>query len=402
MQMDAIILDGDQRSALAATRSLGRRGMAVAVGAESDRSLAACSRYSRDRFHYPSPYRDPDSFFNCIGDYAARHRGAVLFPMTDVTVGELLRRRHELQEMVTLPFVDFERYAAASDKANLLAIAETLGVPTPQTIFAGNDNTDIDGIVAGATKIGYPLVIKPSMSRIRTRNGWIQAGVRYAEDCEALRQELEREACRSVPLLIQERIEGPGIGIFLLLHRGEIVAKFAHRRIREKPPSGGVGVLCEGIEAPVEALDSATKLLQKFDWTGVAMVEFKLDRRDRRFKLMEINGRFWGSLQLAISSGVDFPYLLFQLAAGEKIDPPRGYDVGLRSRWELGDLDHLFLRLRKTPSELALPADAPSRGKVLKEFASAFIDPSIHHEVFRWSDPGPFFFEAQHYLSDLI
>lgn len=186
------------------------------------------------------------------------------------------------------------------------------------------------------------------------------------------------------------------------MKNGETIANFAHRRIREKPPSGGVSVLCEGIEPPADALKGAEKILEKLNWTGVAMVEFKGDRRDNRLKLMEINARFWGSLQLAISSGVDFPYLLYKMATGVKIETQRGYKVGLRMRWELGDLDHLLLRLTKSRSELSLPPGTPPMGKLLRDFVMDFVYPSTHHEVFRWRDSGPLLFELRQYVRDLF
>ena len=101
-------------------------------------------------------------------------------------------------------------------------------------------------------------------------------------------------------------------------------------------------------------MHAAVKILEKVQWTGVAMVEFKIDREKNIAMLLEVNARFWGSLQLAISSGVDFPYLLFRLAIGEKIDIPDRYKIGLKSRWELGDLDHLLIRLFKKSSTLNL------------------------------------------------
>ncbi|MBE9571532.1 MAG: ATP-grasp domain-containing protein [Proteobacteria bacterium] len=145
------------------------------------------------------------------------------------------------------------------------------------------------------------------------------------------------------------------------MQNGSVFARFAHQRIREKPPGGGVSVLCQSISPPREALEAATSLMKSLGWFGPAMVEFKWDRRDNKPKLMEVNGRFWGSLQLAISSGIDFPYLLYCLASGEKINRPSNYKVCVRSRWELGDLDHLLIRLRKRRQELFLQPNAPSR-----------------------------------------
>src|SRR5678815_1154177 len=101
--------------------------------------------------------------------------------------------------------------------------------------------------------------------------------------------------------------------------------RFAHRRIREKPPSGGVSVLSESVAADPETVRKSLALLSALDWNGTAMVEYKQDRVTGQRYLMEINGRFWGSLQLAIDAGVDFPALLVAAALGEHPAPVTQY-----------------------------------------------------------------------------
>ena len=106
------------------------------------------------------------------------------------------------------------------------------------------------------------------------------------------------------PLLIQQRIVGPGTGIFLLVWDGTVRAVFAHRRLREKPPSGGVSVYSESIAAKPDLVERSRLLLERMKWNGIAMIEYKLDASTGVPYLMEVNGRFWGSLQLAIDAGV--------------------------------------------------------------------------------------------------
>ena len=48
-------------------------------------------------------------------------------------------------------------------------------------------------------------------------------------------------------------------------------------------------------------------------YTGVAMVEFKVNAKTGEFVLIEINGRFWGSLPLAVAAGANFPLWLYQM-----------------------------------------------------------------------------------------
>src|SRR5262249_54023142 len=109
----------------------------------------------------------------------------------------------------------------------------------------------------------------------------------------------------------------------------------------------------------------------------------------------------WGSLQLAIDAGVDFPYLLYQLATGQPIQVPiNGYRSGVKSRWLLGDLDHLFLRLFKPEERLHLPPDTPSKWQTLVEFCR-FFQRGMHWEVERFDDPGPGIYEWRNYLKSL-
>ena len=136
------------------------------------------------------------------------------------------------------------------------------------------------------------------------------------------------------PVLLQQYLRGTGVGIELLLSGGRPLAAFAHKRLHEVPLTGGVSSFRESVPLDATLYDHALRLLGELRWTGLAMVEFKVGAT--RTELMEINGRVWGSLPLAVASGVDFPALLAQLyLAGEAAIEPRlgaAYRVGVRCR----------------------------------------------------------------------
>ena len=244
--------------------------------------------------------------------------------------------------------------------------------------------------------------MKPVRSRIPTDRGWLSAGVQYAEsETELGRLYEETEHLASYPSLLQERIVGPGIGIFVLFDRGQLVADFAHRRLREKPPAGGVSVLRESIPVDPSLREHAVRLLGPIGWHGVAMMEFKQDQRTGNVFLMEVNGRFWGSLQLAIDAGVDFPYLLCRVALGLPPQVPGSYEVGVRNRWLLGDLDHALARLFKKERQLNLPEFAPSRLRTLIDFLK-FVQPDVRYEVVNRDDPRPFVYELRQSATALL
>lgn len=127
------------------------------------------------------------------------------------------------------------------------------------------------------------------------------------------------------------------------------------------------------------------------------MIEYKLDEATETPYLMEVNGRFWGSLQLAIDAGVDFPSLLLAASRGLAYQPVHDYRTGVRLRWWWGDVDHLVARLRRSPAALSLPPGEPGRWRVVRDFLR-IGGPGDRSEVFRSSDPLPFVRETMDWL----
>jgi predicted ATP-grasp superfamily ATP-dependent carboligase len=199
-------------------------------------------------------------------------------------------------------------------------------------------------------------------------------------------------------LLLQQRIVGPGVGVFVLLASGELLGAFGHRRILEKPPSGGVSACSESVPLAPALLEQSVALLRRLGWEGAAMVEYKLDRATGTPYLMEVNGRLWGSLQLAIDAGVDFPRLLVENALGNPVTVVRDWRVGVRCRWRLGEVDHLLARVRHSARELSLPEDAPSLGRALGHAVLPAWRPGRRGEVFRWTDPRPGIHEFRNWI----
>lgn len=335
-----LILDGNTRSALAATRSLGQRGLAVVVGDSTKPTLAGSSRHCMETITYPDPRLNPEAFVSTIRKQCGERGVALILPMTDVTVSVLLKHRRELQPLL-MPFPDFSTFDQVTDKWKLVKLAQQLRIPAPKTEFV----EDIRALPAILRKISFPAVLKPLRSMTYTAGRWSPSSVKYASTAADLERTVAQDKWFSRhPFLIQEYITGQSCGIFALYNRGKAVLFFSHRRLRENPPSGGVSVLCESTTLNAAAAAMAKTLLDSVGWHGVAMVEFKISPEGIPC-LIEVNGRFWGSLQLAIDAGVDFPWLVYQLAVGAKLDDIAAYTVGTRSRWLLGDLAALFKAL---------------------------------------------------------
>ncbi len=385
-----LVTDADQRAALAVVRSLGRAGHRVLVGGARVRSLAGASRFCSARIVLPDPIAEPEKFADETIAAVTRNAVEVLIPITEGSLLAVLGQRSRLGECL-LPFPDLATFQRVSDKAAVLRAAAEEGIAIPaQTVL------EALGARLPPELPPFPLVIKPARSVATMDGERSKHGVRHVADGRELDQALAVVPQSAYPLILQQRIVGPGTGIFLLVWDGRVRAIFAHRRLREKPPAGGVSVYRESVAADPALVERSRRLLARLNWQGVAMVEYKVDASTGTPYLMEINGRFWGSLQLAIDSGVDFPRLLLDVSTGGGPSSPPDWRTGVRSRWWWGDVDHLLAMFRRSPAALALPPGHPGR---LETLADCLVPRAANrNETLQFDDPKPFFVETLEWL----
>ncbi|MGQ0704457.1 MAG: carboxylate--amine ligase [Gemmatimonadales bacterium] len=391
-----LVLDGEQRAALAVTRSLGRQGYPVHVGSSLPRPMAGGSRYCTSETLLPDPATETAAFASAVIRSAEGTRAEVLLPLTDASVLSVLEHAERFGT-ARIPMSDLAGFRRASDKQAVLSLARAIGIEAPLQWVVPEHGAAAPAIPSDR----FPVVLKPARSVAGAPGERIKVPVSYARSRAELARSLQSIPKAVFPVLVQAQITGPGIGVFLLRWEGVTRASFVHRRIREFPPSGGVSVTCESIPAPGGVVEQAEALLTALDWSGVAMVEFKQDAGSGRHYLMEVNPRFWGSLQLAIDAGVDFPWYLVRLALGEEVEPVRQWRTGLRSRWEWGEVDYLIARLRRSRTELHLPGDAPGKLGALWGALQVWR-PRQRGAVFRFGDPAPFVRESVAWFQALM
>ncbi len=389
-----LVVEGETRSAVAIARSLGKRGIPVWVGASKWSALGARSRYARGTVRHPSPALDAEGFAAAVEQACKLGRGDLIFPTSDVALNILTGARERLPARSLRCLASAEALEAISDKGSLLRLAAERGVPVPPTYFVQH-RQDLERLAA---RLSYPVVVKTRRSRVQMDGRWRTGARAYAATPLALIGLYDRTRLLDPQPLIQEYVPGHGCGVFVLANRGQVRALFAHRRVRENPPWGGVSVLSESCDPHPLARDAAVEVLRALRWHGVAMVEFRHDARDHIPKLMEINARFWGSLELAIQAGVDFPYLLYRMAQDGDVAPVMQYRVGLRSRWLIGDLDRLVWVMRgRQPLNGMTP---PARWREAWEFARTAT--MAHLELERADDPLPAVVEAALYAGGIM
>ncbi len=326
-----LVTDAALGTGITIIRSLGRAGHRV-VAADSSRGSAGFrSRYVRHRVRHPRGGTDPIGFVDAIADAVARHRVDLIFPVTEEHTLPLIGREHEIGCRIAIP--DVAGLELMRDKLRSMELARQLGIPTPET----EQVTDVAAAREVAERLGWPVVVKPRFSRVIDGAGRLHAlQVGYANSPGELAQ-------RVAPLLelgdvlLQRYHPGEGHGVELLLSAGRPLDAFQHHRLHEVPISGGASAYRESVPLDPQLLDHATRLMAELAWTGLAMVEFRVGEAGPQ--LLEVNGRVWGSLPLAVKSGVDFParYVELLLAAdgsprgGPQASPTGSYRVGVRS-----------------------------------------------------------------------
>ena len=342
-------------------RSLGRAGHHVVAVGSSRLAPGLASRWAAERVVAPPPTRSPMGFVEEIARIA-RRPNARLLPVTDASLVAVdrNRRRFPAASLALLPAR--EALEAVHDREVTLRCARRLGIPFPETEIVANERA----IGLASTRVAFPAVLKPRASCWVTTGGRIaRATASFAAKPIDAANALRRFAPGAGPALLQSWVDGEGRGVFLLMRHGEPVARFAHRRVVSLRPEGGASAHAESIPAEGPAYDAAVTLLRDIGWEGPAMVEFLVSRATGEALLMEVNGRFWGSLALAIRAGVDFPALFVGGGRG-----PTSYRLGVRLRDALGEAVHAWRALRGRPTDWTGPWPTP------RSLAAALLAPA--------------------------
>jgi predicted ATP-grasp superfamily ATP-dependent carboligase len=304
----AVVLGGDYQG-LGIVRSLGRHGVPAFV-IDDERSIAHLSRYASGL----ARVADMGDEKRLVADLLriGRERGLegwVLYPTRDETVAAISRNRAVLGEFFRVPTDEWDAIRWAWDKRGTYQLAADAGVPAPRT-WRPADLTELEAIDAEP-----PFAIKPA---IKEHFFYATKAKAWRADDPGQLRELFLKAVDLVgpgEVMIQELIPGDGLQQYAycaLYEKGRPVATMTARRLRQHPPEfGRASTYVETVEAPeVEAL--SRRLLERIGYSGLVELEYKLDPRDGRFKLLDFNARTWGYHTIAHGAGVDFPYLLFR------------------------------------------------------------------------------------------
>jgi predicted ATP-grasp superfamily ATP-dependent carboligase len=379
-KINILLTNAWSRTSYVALRSFAQNNLKVAVADEGRIGMCQFSRYKKGVYLYQSPFTQTERFIKDINSIITETGANFLLPGHDETT-ILAKYRDRLPDNIILPVANYEKLTLANDKYRSLNYAQEIGIPTPESY----DYKQIDDL---------PVELNNKSVVIKLRNSNSSKGVFFSEKGQTFRQ-LEKiitdfDVSKDRLPVIQDIVEGEGWGVSCLYWEGKRIASFTHKRIKEKLVNGGTSTL--RVSKKNELLENyAHHLLDSLEWHGLAMVEFKYNPDKNKGWLMEINPRLWGSIALAVASGVDFPMLTYIAAtescqeAKKKVKP---WKEGIKAQWLIG----YFV---KYPDYIK-----KGRYKELLKFSELFQ--ADVYDDFKLDDLGAFLGEALYYGVTLV
>jgi len=382
-----LVTGAETPEGLAVIRALGRVGIDVVAGADRRLSIGFASRYPRNRLRYTPVSVSPRRASEDIVDIINRTDPDLVIPVGEDLLVTLNEARRRVSRHAILAAPPAEVLGRALDRAKALTLVQRLGIRTPKWV-QGDSLTEL---LEAAEQLRFPVAIKPRGPALyRPTAHTLDFTVEYADNLRALARLLGPRQRDARMTLVQECLTGVGHCISAVCDQGKVVALFPCEWEREFPLTGGVSVVRRSIPLDPRLASATTRVLEAWGWHGVAMVEFRYDRRDDEYTFVGVSTRFPTSTALALESGMNLPHLVTCLYTGKPLPEVRPHRVGVRERWLRGDLLALQDALAK-PKPRA-PALVPYARTTSFALWGTFLKDVVlwaWSSEFRMSDPGP-------------
>jgi glycosyltransferase involved in cell wall biosynthesis/predicted ATP-grasp superfamily ATP-dependent carboligase len=377
-KLDALVLDAGLRQSLVAVHSLGMRNQRVGAFDITGDVPTFSSRWCRQSFVCRTNY-GTGAYRATVHELLDETSARVLIASHDGTIALLRRYRAEFEKKgARIALASEAALSIAISKERTLEVANRLGIHVPRSIVVHN----VGEVGRAIKEIGLPAVVKPVESWIPAGDGGERLTLEVATTPQEAWAAVAKQTRLGGSCLVQQVLTGRREAVMLFYANQRIHARFAQWAKRTLPPFGGESVLRQSIAVPHDTGYQAEHLIREIGLEGYSEVEFRRDSKGTPY-LMEINPRLSASVEVAVRSGVDFPYLLYQWANGDAIDEVDSYAVGGWMRHLKGDI----LTTLATIREPRRPA-SPSAFSALFGFFTSFLTP-MHYDYFHWHDPLP-------------
>ncbi len=287
-----------------AIRSLGRLGVPMYAVTEDRHTPAAASRYLRGRFVWPTTGLEPAEKLveglRRIG--RAIGRTAVLIPTDEEAAVLIAEHADELSPHFLFPRMDDPGLSRRlASKRGLHELCAQYGVPSPRAAFP-DSYAEIETYAATAR---FPVVAKNREAFERRRAPAVRGTTRIAGARELL--ELARGWGRRPGVILQEYLprEHAEDWIVHAYFGSREPVLFTGVKVRSWPPHAGM-TACAYVVANPELAELAAQFCKSIGFQGIADLDWRYDRRDGRYKLLDFNPRMGAQFRLFESAaGID-------------------------------------------------------------------------------------------------
>ena len=374
-QTAAFVL-GMNETGLTAARCLGREGIFVKGFDIGAKRAGFRSRYCRAAAVCPDPLERPDDLLRFLMNEARdASQKVVLVPTSDLFFLFLSRHRAQLADkfLMSLPSEDVAE--SVVNKRGLYELAAANATPFPKSYFPGT----YEEAVAVKDSLRYPAFIKPYWGHQWRRHfGGLHKGFKVRSSDEFLTRFREVLASGHAAL-VQSYVTSADDNLFSLSlyvsQSGEVLGAFPRRQVRQFPPNSGTVTLAVSEHNPGLVADG-THFCQSIGYRGIAGLEFKRDRDDNQYKLLDFNPRLMLSDGLTAYCGINLPLLQYLDLTGQRAEARREYAEGVTWLESIADF-HAFKQYHE-------------RGELgFKDWLKSLSRARVF-ALFAWDDPLPF------------
>ena len=360
--MRALIVEqGWSRGALAATRALAAGGWHVGVATDAHRGLSLASRHCRHR-HRIRPLHPVGDFVDSVAEAVKDGGYDVVFGAGEAEVLALSAARDAVPAIV--PYAPHDVVVRALDKEALMRAAAGVGIAVPDVVDPDTIADETTPVVVKARMHARPD-LPDSPPRIDTNVIVGRSAVhRRVAQIRAAGGDPQVQAFHEGRLIAYAAVRGPA----------GVVARSHQQASRIWPPGAGASCRAVTVVGNPEFTARCDALLAALDWFGLVELQFLLGA-DGVPRLIDLNGRFYGSLSLAVAAGANLPAVWADLAVGREPARPLRARPGVRYQWGAADLRRACRERR--------------RGLLLDLAGTAGYGIGAVHSVAVARDPGP-------------
>lgn len=378
-RVSVLVPTGRKMKSYGCLRSLHRRGIHTVVASEYDRIPHTASRFCDERVRLPASPDDVVAYKDALLSVASRPDVETVVPVRECDAFVLAKFREEFEAVVSLATPPLETLRTAHDRLALAEAAAEAGVSVPDTrLLTEVEDWDRDVVIKSRYNVltgeyvdAYPRGRLAEVKDVR----FLPAGQR--PDVEAVVADMAHEP------IVQEFVPQADKHLYCALwDRGEPLATYQHRQIRQNSWVGGGGVYRTSTYSQAVE-DAAADLLAHLDWTGFACIEYLLDETTGEWTFLEVNPRVWQSMPEAVRAGADFPYYYWLATRGRTAEIDPDYDLGVGCHIAYGELGHLLSLFRDESPFLERPSVARTAWEIAR---TCMTDPRF--DYLRLDDPG--------------